>query len=313
MQHTPPDFFSKQTLTPLHYLTTIRHKRIYIKRDDLNHPTIQGNKLRKLKYNLLAAHQNQQTLISFGGAYSNHIAALAAAGKLFQLPTIGIIRGEELGNHANKQHWGHTLQSAHDNGMTLHFVSRSTYRDKEKHADIARIIQGDPNAYLIPEGGSNTLAVKGCSEMMSELNEQLEQVDCLFAACGTGGTFSGLIDGAFEQGMNCTLHAIAVLKGAHFLHADIKRLSQHSQQIPWQVHHDYHFGGYAKHTTELLQFMQTFNQDYTTPLDPVYTSKLAYAVFDLAKNSDTNAANWVIYHSGGLQGNKQLNSIKTAN
>lgn len=294
------DFFQHQPPTPLTYLTTVAEKRIYLKHDYLNHPTIQGNKLRKLKYNLLAAQENAQTLVSFGGAYSNHIAALAAAGKAFGLPTVGIIRGDEL---AERERWSHTLQTAHEHGMQLHFVSRTAYRGKANHPDIADIIQSINKARLIPEGGSNTLAVQGCMEIMAELNTQQSHIDAVFAACGTGGTLAGLIDGAFEHNMACRLHGIAVLKGADFLRTDIAKLSQQHEQIDWQLYHDYHVSGYAKTTPQLLAFINEFHHQHAIPLEPIYTGKLFAAVFDLAKNSDDKKTeNWVIYHSGGLQG-----------
>lgn len=292
------DFFDQQSPTPLTYLTTINGKRLYLKHDYLNHPAIQGNKLRKLKYNLLAAKANVQTLVSFGGAYSNHIAALAAAGKAFTIPTVGIIRGEEL---TDVSRWSKTLQTADENGMQLHFVSRSAYRDKENAPNIATIIAQIPNAQLIPEGGSNALAVKGGSEVITELQAQLSPIDAIFTACGTGGTLAGLIDGAQTNDLNATLHGIAVLKGAHFLTDDITRLSQQHQHANWQLHFDYHHGGYAKTTAELHDVMTTFTSEHCIPLDPIYTGKLVFAVIDLAKKENHHPQNWVIYHSGGLR------------
>lgn len=291
-------------ITPIRYLTTINRKSIYIKQDYLNHPSVQGNKLRKLKYNLLSAKANQQTLISFGGAHSNHIAALAAAGKQWQLPTVGIIRGEEL---AAPNRWCHTLNTAHANGMQLHFVNRKAYREKNNNHSITHIIAQYPNGLVIPEGGSNALAVQGSSEIIDEIRQQipteLPNVDYLFAACGTGGTLAGMIDGILTNHLSCQLHGIAVLKGADFLTKDIQALSQHHAAINWDIKHHYHHGGYAKTSQDLHDFIQHFEHTYHIPLDPIYTGKLVYAVFDLAKQSTAEKGeNWLIYHSGGLQG-----------
>lgn len=294
-------FFDKQTLTPLRYLTCINGKRIFLKQDYLNHPYIQGNKLRKLKYTLLQAAESQQTIISFGGAYSNHIAALAAAGKAFNLPTVGIIRGAEL---ADKKQWGHTLQQAHDNGMTLYFVRRNDYREKHNAPSVQTLINQHPKAIIIPEGGSNTLSLQGTAEIIQEITQQKPPTyfQQLFAACGTGGTLAGLIDGAKNHTFSGKITGIACLKGADFLAHDIQNLSQHHQAIDWHIEHNYHAGGYAKITPALRQFIEDFQAHYNIPIEPIYTGKLCHAVFDLAKHSQNHAENWLIYHSGGLQG-----------
>lgn len=293
-------FFTTLPATPIVYLTTINHKRLYLKQDYLNHPVIQGNKLRKLKYNLLAAKQAQQPLISFGGAYSNHIAALAAAGQVFGLATVGIIRGEEL---AASSRWNQTLRSAHQQGMQLHFVSRKAYRQKQAHPEIQSIIQQYAQALLIPEGGSNSLSVLGSREIMTEIAANPIPFAAVFAAGGTGGTLAGLIDGVAKENLFCRVVGVSVLKGAEDLPLLIRRLSQAHQQVNWQLHSDYHFGGYAKTNAELAAFQRQFEQRFNLPLESIYTAKLSYAVFDLAaKSSPDTAENWLIYHSGGLQG-----------
>ncbi len=290
--------------TPIVYLDTINGKKIYIKQDYLNHLTVSGNKLRKLKYNLLLAQKSGATLISFGGAYSNHIAALASAGNVLNLPTVGIIRGQEL---ADKSRWGHTLKTASDNEMQLHFVSRSVYREKDfpdTSPEIQQIINQYPNTTVIPEGGSNKLSVFGSAEIIAEC-EQQGDFDRLFCACGTGGTLAGLIDGVAKQSPMSQYHLIGipVLKGHTGLADDICQLSQHHKEVNWQLNHNYHFGGYAKTTNELKEFIIDFENKYKIPIDPIYTAKLCYAVFDLArKNTDSLSENWLIYHSGGLQG-----------
>ncbi len=287
--------------TPIIYLDSIKGKRLYLKQDYLNHPTVSGNKLRKLKYNLLAAQSSGSTLISFGGAYSNHIAALAAAGKLMGLPTVGIIRGQEL---AEQSRWGHTLQAAADNGMQLHFVSRSVYREKDlPHRQIKAVIDSYPNAMVIPEGGSNALSLRGSAEVIEECQKQGD-FDVLFSACGTGGTLAGLIDGVAKQKIRpYRLIGVCVLKGQHSLADDICRLSQSHRSVNWSLNHAYHFAGYAKAPPALRQFMLSFANRYKIPLEPVYTAKLCYAVCALAKQSnEKQVENWLIYHSGGLQG-----------
>lgn len=295
------DFFQQLAPTPIRYLTTINHKHLYIKQDYLNHATIQGNKLRKLKYTLLAAANQQQTLISFGGAYSNHIAALAAAGYAFNLPTVGIIRGAELA--AKKNHWSKTLTTAYQQGMQLHFVSRAAYRNKQQSPEIQSIIQQYPTHQLIAEGGSNRQSVYGSMEIITEIAATPTKFTTLFAASGTGGTLAGLIDGVVEQQLCCQIIGVPVLKGNKDLMQNICQLSQAHQQVNWQLNPHYHFGGYAKTTTELTAFQQRFEQQFQIPLDPIYTAKLCYAVFDLAANAtDNQAENWLIYHSGGLQG-----------
>ncbi len=286
--------------TPIQYLTTINGKKLFIKRDDLNHPSIQGNKFRKLKYTLQLAKEKQHTLISFGGAYSNHIAALAAAGKLFHLPTVGIIRGDEL---VNQSRWGKTLITAEKNGMKLHFISRRAYREKIQSPEIKNIIQCYQNPLVIPEGGSNELAVKGVSEIIGEITEQSKQpFQRLFAACGTGGTLSGLIDGAKQYQFPTQITGIPVLKGAAFLYEAIRQLSQYHDAINWSLIFDYHFGGYARSTPTLQAFIEKFEKNYNVEIEPIYTGKLCYGVFDLARKSPPTKENWLIYHSGGLQG-----------
>lgn len=291
-----------ETPTPIQYLTTINGKRIFIKRDDLNHPTIQGNKYRKLKYTLQLAQQNQHTMISFGGAYSNHIAALASAGKYFHLNTVGVIRGEEL---ANRARWSKTLIQAQQDGMKLHFISRISYKDKELHPEISALINNYPNPLIIPEGGSNQLSLRGTGEIIEELTQQPQQFQHLFAACGTGGTLAGLIDGAKTYCFQGKITGVSVLKGGDFLVRDVQTLSQHHQHIHWSLEQDYHFGGYAKSNAELSTFIEQFESHYSIVIEPIYTGKLCYAVFDLARQSPSTQSieNWLIYHSGGLQGN----------
>lgn len=265
--------------------------RISVLRLDLIHPEISGNKWFKLKYNLeLAKQQNKNTIITFGGAYSNHIAATAFACKEQELKSIGIIRGES--SSANNP----TLSQAKKNGMELVFVSREDYKLKNEPDYLKELNKKYPNSFIIPEGGNNELGEKGCQEI---LTPELKQYDIIFCAYGTGNTFRGLTKSATPQQR---VIGINVLK--------YKESAWGNQET--NLIHNYHFGGYAKHTDELLEFKKWFELTYNIPLDYVYTSKLFFGVFDLLKNSChaerirsvTKNKKILIIHTGGLQGNK---------
>lgn len=271
---------------------------LYLKREDLLHPYISGNKFRKLKYNLAQAkNENKTTLLTFGGAFSNHILAVAAAGKEQGFKTIGVIRGEEL---APKIKENPTLQKAQDFGMVFEFVSRESYRDKESpfFTDNLREKYGD--FYLLPEGGTNDLAVKGCEEILTEEDTEFDYICC---AVGTGGTISGLI--------NCSKSSqqvlgFSALKG-DFLSQDICRFVKKSN---WELVTDYHFGGYGKVTEELILFMNAFYQEHQILLDPIYTGKMVYGVLDLIqKGRFPKQAKILMIHTGGLQGIAGMNQL----
>lgn len=269
--------------------------RLLIKRADLVHPIISGNKWYKLKYNLLAAReQGFDTLLSFGGAYSNHIHALAGAGREHGFRTIGVIRGEP------HEPLNPTLRFAVDHGMALHYLTRVEYRLKDSPEMAERLRQQFGEFYLIPEGGANALAVQGCSEMLVDVNDEFDAVAC---ACGTGGTLSGLIAGL--KGERRAL-GVAVLKGGEFLRDEVRRLlleSRGRQFENWQIECDFHHGGYAKATPELLAFMQRFEQQHAIPLDPVYTGKLLFALYTMiGQQQFARGTTLLAIHSGGLQG-----------
>lgn len=293
------NYFSLSPQTPLQLITDeifIQKKiTLYVKRDDLIDEHINGNKFFKLKFNIIdAAEKNYSTLLSFGGAYSNHIYSLAYAGKKFGFNTIGVIRGEE---HLPLNP---TLHFAKECGMKFFYLSRSDYR-KKYSAEILEILKHNFNDfYLIPEGGSNNLAVKGCSEIPSRIEVNY---DFLICACGTGGTIAGIINGADEKRK---IIGVAVLKNASFLINDIRKLSD-TDKSNWKILLDYHFGGYAKFNTELINFIKTFTNKFNIPLEPIYTGKMLFAVYDLAKkNFFPEGSTIVVYHSGGLQGLKGL-------
>lgn len=288
-------FFTPIDNTPLQEIDDelfIRKKiNLYIKRDDLIDQHISGNKFFKLKYNLIeAADNNVRTLLSFGGAYSNHIFSLAYAGKKFGFRTIGIIRGEE---HIPLNP---TLHFAKQCGMELFYLSRSDYRKKYSDEIINRLHKEFGDFYLIPEGGSNELAVKGCSEIPARIDLYY---DYLFCACGTGGTLAGIINGMNRQ---TKVIGVAVLKNASFLIDEVKRLSR-SVNSNWEILLNYHFGGYAKFNSELIDFIKTFNEKFNIQLEPIYTGKLLYSIYDLARNDFFKPYSKIVaYHSGGLQG-----------
>ncbi|MFK7807571.1 MAG: 1-aminocyclopropane-1-carboxylate deaminase/D-cysteine desulfhydrase [Saprospiraceae bacterium] len=277
-----------------HSLCTEKGIRFFIKRDDLLHPIVSGNKWRKLCYNLLAANQqNKSTLLTFGGAYSNHIHAVAGAGRLFDFKTIGLIRGEEPANY------GATLAYAKSKEMKLRFISRISYRSKEIPKDIDL-----QDCYLLPEGGTNDLAIKGCGEIVRELLEQQPNIDSSYicASFGTGGTLAGIIHGLNGQHQ---VIGFSALKG-NFMKAEIvKLLLENDLAVPenWTINADYHFGGYAKFKPELIEFIKLFYEETQVPLDPVYTGKMAFGIFDLMrKDYFPRGSTVVMIHTGGLQG-----------
>lgn len=286
-------------ITPLQRLNNSLFKEkqisVFMKRDDLLHPLISGNKWRKLKYNLAAAKESSlPTLLTFGGAFSNHILAVAAAGNEFGFHTIGVIRGEKV------LPLNATLSFASQQGMKLHFISREEYRQKENDGFLHHLRQQFGEFYLLPEGGSNTLAVKGCSEIISELNIAYDYLCC---PVGTGATVAGLISG--DQGKNQVL-GFSALKGMADLESIITSLSvafSGKQFNNWSVNHDYHFGGYAKLPATLLSFIAEFRAQQNILLDPVYTGKMMYGIFDLARKDFFKPDSTVIaIHTGGLQG-----------
>ena len=272
---------------------------LYIKREDLIHPIISGNKYRKLKYNIAFAETlNQDTLLTFGGAFSNHIAAVAEAGRVYGLKTIGVIRGEEL---HDKVLDSPTLKFAQSCGMQFKFISREAFRLKSTQSFYEKIKKEFGDFYLIPEGGTNDLAVKGCEEILTETDHNFNYI-C--ASVGTGGTLSGLIN---NSNTAQKVLGFSALKG-DFLKEDI---SKFAKQDNWQLMTAYHFGGYAKINAELVTFINSFKKQNNIALDPVYTGKMMFGIYDLIKRDyfEPNSEILVI-HTGGLQGivgmNKRL-------
>jgi len=269
---------------------------LVIKREDLIHPFVSGNKFRKLKYNLLQAKaENQSTLLTFGGAYSNHIAAVAYAGKENGFQTIGIIRGDEL---ANKIENNPTLKFAQECGMQFEFVSRETYRLKTEATYLEQLQQKYGSFYLIPEGGTNAFAIQGCEEILTPEDTSFDFVAC---AIGTGGTISGLINSVLPHQK---VLGFPALKG-DFLQDEIRNFVR---QDNWELITDYHFGGYGKVTNDLIDWINRFYAQTQIPLDPVYTGKMVFGILDLiAKNYFQENANILLIHTGGLQGIQGMN------
>jgi 1-aminocyclopropane-1-carboxylate deaminase/D-cysteine desulfhydrase-like pyridoxal-dependent ACC family enzyme len=269
---------------------------LWVKREDLLHPAISGNKWRKLRYNLEEAKRQQKnTLLTFGGAYSNHIAAVAAAGQEFGFRTIGIIRGEE---HLPLNP---TLSFATAAGMALHYISREAYRQKQEPAYLEQLARQFGQPYLIPEGGTNALAVKSCTEIVSDI---AVDYDFLCCACGTGGTVAGIIAGLAGEKQ---VLGFPALKGGEFLNKEIEQLikTYNGQRYTnWQLITDYHFGGYAKVKPELLAFMRQFQEQHQVPLEPIYTGKMFYGLMDMIKQGYFPTGSRIVaIHTGGLQGN----------
>ena len=270
---------------------------LYIKREDLLHAEVSGNKFRKLKYSLLKASElKKDYLLTFGGAHSNHIAATAAAGKLEGISTIGFIRGDEL--EFLKEKWSPTLKYADSCGMKLTFISREAYRDKDSEAFLNQLESQFPDAMIIPEGGTSELAIKGCEEILSETDGEYHYI-C--TSVGTGGTMAGLVNASLSHQ---NILGFSALKSEH-LSEEIKRITTNTN---WSINTDYHFGGYAKTSAELIQFMNDFFRKTGIKLDPVYTGKLLFGIFDLAqKDYFPKGSKILAIHTGGLQGIEGMN------
>ena len=279
--------------------------RLFIKREDLLHPVISGNKWRKLRYNLEAAREaGETTLLTFGGAYSNHIHAVAGAAHEYGFKSIGIIRGEE--------HFplNPTLAAATRMGMEIHYLDRSTYREKHTAAVFARLQQRFGHFYLIPEGGTNELAIKGAAEMVAGIEDKYDYF-CL--ACGTGGTATGVIAGLAGKGQ---VLGFSVLKGdfhARDIRGWLAKL-EHAGLTNWRVNTNYHFGGYAKFDWQLIKFINDFKKAEQIPLDPIYTGKMLFGVYELIKQGFfPKQAKVLAIHTGGLQGiagfNQRFNNL----
>lgn len=284
---------------------------VCVLRLDLIHPQISGNKWFKLKYNLEEAKkQGSDTILTFGGAFSNHIHATATACRMFGFKSIGVIAGEP------DYEENPTLSEASAMGMYLHFVTRNDYRRKTEQVFLDELSVKFGNVYFVPEGGNNYLGSLGSSEILNGIGDY----DYVFCSCGTGATFSGLAASIKERQH---LIGISALKGEGSLVTETQeRVNLIRRKYDLKIHgntellnaeflnksgiiNQYHFGGFARHTNELLDFKMNFEEQHHIPLDYVYESKLFYAVNDLIANKKIPSNSKVIVvHGGGIQGNR---------
>ncbi|BBP46113.1 1-aminocyclopropane-1-carboxylate deaminase [Thiosulfatimonas sediminis] len=338
----------KQLTTPLqalhHPLFEAQKLQVWMKREEQNNALIQGNKLYKLELNLTEhLKSDKKILLTFGGAYSNHLAATAAACHLLKTPVIGIVRAAELANNPAK--WSHTLNHCKQNGMQLMFVSRADYRLKEHPNFIEHLLEKDgaqlsqaqyhalqhawqqKQITILPEGGSNDLAVRGFAPLTAELQQQCPDWSDLFCAVGTGATLAGLVANS-EYRAERTLYGVAVLQQSEHLWPQINDWILRNQTSKttnnWQLLNQYHHGGYAKKSEQLQHFIkktwQEINTEKAIPIEPIYTAKAFYAFWQKLMAGDFRAgAKIILLHSGGLQGlgpdaapcNPALESIET--
>lgn len=263
---------------------------VFVMREDLTHPIIGGNKFRKLKYNLQKAKaENKTTLVTFGGAWSNHIAATAFAGKESGFKTIGIIRGEKT------EPLNLTLKRASENGMQLLFVDRTTYRDKELALNVALKNHNTNDYYTIPEGGSNYEGFKGCREITAEINFDFDYICC---PCGTGTTLAGIVT-SLKQNQKAI--GFSVMKNNFSINDNVNKLLNENIS-GFQVSNAYHFGGYAKSTPELDAFVKCFIEINKIEIEPVYTGKMFFGIYDLIKKGFIKEGETIVaLHTGGLQ------------
>lgn len=260
-----------------------------MKRDDLIDPYISGNKWRKLKYILAKANSMGCThLVTFGGAYSNHLLATAAASARAGLKATAFVRGEAVENEM--------LLLCQLFGMQLIFVDRESYRHKRELFNLH--FKADDKAYFIDEGGASVEAVHGCAEIIDELDQEYDHIFC---AAGTGTTAAGLLSGINQLQLKTVLHVIPVLKGADFIAKEIAKYVDRTDRLA--LHLDYHFGGYAKTNPELLNFMSNFIAQTGMLIDPVYTAKMFFAINDLKQQGKLKEdAKILAIHTGGLMG-----------
>jgi 1-aminocyclopropane-1-carboxylate deaminase len=299
----------------IEHLPVYQGVNLQLLRLDALDPEISGNKWFKLRHNLnQAREQKHKRVLSFGGCYSNHLHALAAAGQRFGFDTVGIIRGEE------PKQYSPTLHDLRRFGMHMKFVSRTQYRQKTSAEFLVQLNEDFGDFYLIPEGGSNALGVLGCEDIVASVwAHQTVRPNYIVLACGTGATMAGVISGTAGRAY---VIGVAALKGAQFLEKNVLDLleekfsvnkSRLQKEIPlskdnndhpyWHIEYDYSFGGFAKISPILTQFMLRFRQETGVLLDPVYTGKMMFAVYDMiARKVIPSGANVLAIHTGGLQG-----------
>lgn len=275
--------------SPVHQVDFIPFDNFFVKRDDLIDPYISGNKWRKLKYTIQKLLSQQKShIVTFGGAYSNHLLATAAAASRLHLKSTAFVRGEAVNNEML------TLCTLY--GMELIFTDRESYKNKP---ELFKVHFGmDQSTYFIDEGGAAIEAIPGCAEIIEELPVVYDHIFC---AAGTGTTAAGLLKGIQQKGLNTKLHVIPVLKGGDFIKDEIEKYVQLSENLI--LHTDYHFGGYAKTTPELISFIKTFTASTGILIDPVYTAKMFYSIVDLQQKDIIKKEDKILaVHTGGLMG-----------
>ncbi|MBE9601273.1 1-aminocyclopropane-1-carboxylate deaminase/D-cysteine desulfhydrase [Pedobacter sp. MC2016-24] len=275
--------------SPLQQLNHPSIANLWVKRDDLIDPYISGNKWRKLKYILAEVkHKNKNHLVTFGGAYSNHLVATAACAARNGLKSTAFVRGEAVENEM--------LMLCKLFGMTLIFTDRQHYKNKIQLFEAH--FNGNDEAHFVDEGGAGAAGAKGCAEIIAELPKDTEH---LFCAAGTGTTAAGLLKGIHQQKLKTILHVVPVLKGGDFIADEILKFAGTTAQLV--LHTDYHFGGYAKTQPELIEFIKSFTAVTGLLTDPVYTAKMFYAIMDLQQKKYFNADQKIVaLHTGGLLG-----------
>ena len=290
-------FFDNVKNTINQSLGEINGYSIFIKREDLLHPVVSGNKFRKLKYIFKEIITNKiPVVITFGGAFSNHLAATAALGNELGVKTIGIVRGQEWRNKINESN---TLSYCYSKKMDLICVSREAYKKKETSDEIQKYLKTISNYRLIPEGGTESISVKGCAEILRPIDSKF---DVICSSLGTGGTLAGLITASYKKQFILGFNALNSSSALNLVNYYTKKKN-------WEIINDFTFGGYGKIKPELINFMNNFYKQYKIPLDPVYTGKMLFAIFELIKK---NKWRWgkkiLVIHTGGLQGISGMNN-----
>lgn len=286
-----------QSVIQRFYLPDIdENLQTFVVRDDLIHQAISGNKWRKLKYNLeKAKNENFKTILTFGGAFSNHLFAVATAGKIYDFETIAFVRGEEY------EHLNPTLEYAKLSGMSIYYINRETYRNRNNPNFQQELAKNFKKPFIVPEGGSNHFALKGVAEIYKLIPFTPNYV---FSAVGSGGTLAGLIDGAEKS---TKIIGITAIKNGSYMKEIIKNFISYNSENEkkfWSLFTDFHFGGFAKIDRKLVDFANKFQQINGFEIDFIYTAKMFYAIWELAKqNYFCKTDKIVAIHTGGLQGN----------
>lgn len=296
-------FLEKNHFSEIENVYNDNHRNISIdlKREDKIHKQVSGNKFRKLKYNVKDLKSNNyNTILTYGGAFSNHIAATATVAKILGIKSVGVIRGEEIEHKIqNNPNHNPTLAYAKSQGMHLHFISRKDYSKKESPQQILKLEKKFGHFYRIPEGGTNSLAVKGCEEI---LNKNDQDYDIIACCVGTGGTISGIINASMSHQK---IYGFSALKNHQH-----REIQNYTTKNNWRIFEDNEFGGYAKSNNELIEFINSFYKRTAIKLDPIYTGKMMFKLFKMiTENHFTDGTKILAIHSGGIQGVDAYNRV----